>query len=89
MVALIIKGIMRAMWFSGGFHWVHVKGRPAPPSEAPVLTLAPHSSYFDAISVTRTMASIVMKSESKDIPVWRSKFTPQGFWKSDLALLLF
>ncbi|MCI4395399.1 hypothetical protein PGIGA_G00179920 [Pangasianodon gigas] len=70
LVDLIIKGIMRAMWFSGGFHWVRVKGRPALASEAPILTLAPHSSYFDAIPVTMTMASIVMKSESKDIPVW-------------------
>lgn len=64
---------MRAMWFSGGFHWIRVKGRPALPSEAPILTMAPHSSYFDAIPVTMTMASIVMKTESKDIPVWGSK----------------
>ncbi|XP_017564123.1 lysophosphatidylcholine acyltransferase 1 [Pygocentrus nattereri] len=70
LVDLALKAIMRAMWFSGGFHWVRVKGRPALPSEAPILTLAPHSSYFDAIPVTMTMASIVMKAESKDIPVW-------------------
>uniref|UniRef100_A0A672LTL0 EF-hand domain-containing protein n=1 Tax=Sinocyclocheilus grahami TaxID=75366 RepID=A0A672LTL0_SINGR len=70
LVDLVLKAIMRAMWFSGGFHWVRVKGRPALPSEAPILTMAPHSSYFDAIPVTMTMASIVMKAESKDIPVW-------------------
>uniref|UniRef100_A0A9J7XYZ7 Lysophosphatidylcholine acyltransferase 1 n=2 Tax=Cyprinus carpio TaxID=7962 RepID=A0A9J7XYZ7_CYPCA len=70
LVDLVLKVIMRAMWFSGGFHWVRVKGRPALPSEAPILTMAPHSSYFDAIPVTMTMASIVMKAESKDIPVW-------------------
>lgn len=74
LVDLALKAIMRAMWFSGGFHWVRVKGRPALPSEAPILTMAPHSSYFDAIPVTMTMASIVMKAESKDIPVWGSKF---------------
>ncbi|KAL2080080.1 hypothetical protein ACEWY4_023873 [Coilia grayii] len=73
-----LKAIMRAMWFSGGFHWVRVKGRPALPSEAPILTLAPHSSYFDAIPVTMTMASIVMKAESKDIPVWGSKWPLHG-----------
>ncbi|KAK3508336.1 hypothetical protein QTP70_022082 [Hemibagrus guttatus] len=67
---LIIKAIMRAMWFSGGFHWVRVKGKPALPSEAPILTMAPHSSYFDAIPVTMTMASVVMKAESKNIPIW-------------------
>ncbi|KAI4890535.1 hypothetical protein NFI96_019232, partial [Prochilodus magdalenae] len=70
LVDLALKAIMRTMWFSGGFHWVRVKGRPALPSEAPILTLAPHSSYFDAIPVTMTMASIVMKAESRDVPVW-------------------
>lgn len=67
---LALKLIMRVMWFAGGFHWVTVKGQRALPAEAPILTLAPHSSYFDAIPVTMTMASIVMKAESKDIPLW-------------------
>ncbi|XP_003966066.3 lysophosphatidylcholine acyltransferase 1 [Takifugu rubripes] len=70
LVDIILKLIMRVMWFAGGFHWVTVKGQRALPAEAPILTLAPHSSYFDAIPVTMTMASIVMKAESKDIPLW-------------------
>lgn len=70
LVDIILKIIMRVMWFAGGFHWISVKGRRALPADAPVLTLAPHSSYFDAIPVTMTMASIVMKAESKDIPLW-------------------
>uniref|UniRef100_A0A673CS41 Lysophosphatidylcholine acyltransferase 1 n=1 Tax=Sphaeramia orbicularis TaxID=375764 RepID=A0A673CS41_9TELE len=70
LVDIILKIIMRVMWFAGGFHWISVKGRRALPAEAPILTLAPHSSYFDAIPVTMTMASIVMKAESKDIPLW-------------------
>nr|XP_040021225.1 lysophosphatidylcholine acyltransferase 1 [Gasterosteus aculeatus aculeatus] len=70
LVDITLKIIMRVMWFAGGFHWVTVKGRRAMPAEAPILTLAPHSSYFDAIPVTMTMASIVMKAESKDIPLW-------------------
>ncbi|KAL4616946.1 lysophosphatidylcholine acyltransferase 1 [Arapaima gigas] len=69
-VDVILRAIMRAMWFAGGFHWMTVKGQQALPTEAPILTLGPHSSYFDAIPVTMTMASIVMKAESKDIPVW-------------------
>ncbi|RXM27644.1 Lysophosphatidylcholine acyltransferase 1 [Acipenser ruthenus] len=73
---VLLKVIMRAMWFAGGFHWMTVKGRQALPTEAPILTLAPHSSYFDAIPVTMTMASIVMKAESKDIPVWGRAFIP-------------
>uniref|UniRef100_A0A665US18 Lysophosphatidylcholine acyltransferase 1 n=1 Tax=Echeneis naucrates TaxID=173247 RepID=A0A665US18_ECHNA len=70
LVDIILKIIMRVMWFAGGFHWITVKGQRALPAEAPILTLAPHSSYFDAIPVTMTMASIVMKAESKDIPLW-------------------
>ncbi|XP_062321189.1 lysophosphatidylcholine acyltransferase 1 [Osmerus eperlanus] len=70
LVDVALKTIMRVMWFTGGFHWMSVKGRQALPAEAPILTLAPHSSYFDAIPVTMSMASIVMKAESKDIPLW-------------------
>ncbi|XP_061772173.1 lysophosphatidylcholine acyltransferase 1 [Nerophis ophidion] len=70
LVDISLKIIMRVMWFAGGFHWMTVKGRRALPAEAPIITLAPHSSYFDAIPVTMTMASIVMKAESKDIPLW-------------------
>ena len=70
---MLLKAIMRAMWFAGGFHRVAVKGRQAPPAEATILTLAPHSSYFDAIPVTMTMSSIVMKAESRDIPIWGSE----------------
>ncbi|XP_051722778.1 lysophosphatidylcholine acyltransferase 1 [Ctenopharyngodon idella] len=69
-VDVVLKTIMRVMWFAGGFHWIRIKGRRALPAEASILTLGPHSSYFDAIPVTMTMASIVMKAESKDIPVW-------------------
>ncbi|XP_038444809.1 lysophosphatidylcholine acyltransferase 1-like [Canis lupus familiaris] len=69
-VDILLKAIMRTMWFAGGFHWVVVKGQQASPPEAAILTLAPHSSYFDAIAVTLTMSSIVMKAESRDIPIW-------------------
>ncbi|XP_070412305.1 lysophosphatidylcholine acyltransferase 1 [Nothobranchius furzeri] len=67
---ICLRVIMRAMWFCGGFHWVKVKGERAPPSEVPILSVAPHSSYFDAIPVTMTMCSIVTKLESMSIPVW-------------------
>ncbi|XP_009994795.1 PREDICTED: lysophosphatidylcholine acyltransferase 1 [Chaetura pelagica] len=69
-VDILLKAIMRMMWLAGGFHWINVKGRRALPTEAAILTVAPHSSYFDAIPVTMTFASIVMKAECKDIPVW-------------------
>uniref|UniRef100_A0A3Q3XR49 Phospholipid/glycerol acyltransferase domain-containing protein n=1 Tax=Mola mola TaxID=94237 RepID=A0A3Q3XR49_MOLML len=69
-IDVCLRVIMRAMWFCGGFHWIKVKGEQVPPSEAPILTAAPHSTYFDAIPVTMTMCSIVAKLESSSIPVW-------------------
>uniref|UniRef100_UPI0037E7C93E lysophosphatidylcholine acyltransferase 1 n=1 Tax=Semicossyphus pulcher TaxID=241346 RepID=UPI0037E7C93E len=69
-IDVCLRVIMRAMWFCGGFHWIKVKGQQAAPSEAPILTVAPHSTYFDAIPVTMTMCSIVTKLESRSIPVW-------------------
>lgn len=69
---------MRAMWFCGGFHWIKVKGQRAAPTEVPILAVAPHSSYFDAIPVTLTMCSIVGKLESRSIPVWGSESFPLG-----------
>lgn len=72
-VDFLLKAIMRTMWFAGGFHRIAVKGQQALPTEAAILTLAPHSSYFDAIPVTMTMSSIVMKAESRDIPIWGSE----------------
>ncbi|XP_068189007.1 lysophosphatidylcholine acyltransferase 1-like isoform X2 [Antennarius striatus] len=70
LIDICLRGIMRAMWFCGGFHWIKVKGERAPPSEVPILTVAPHSAYFDAIPVTMTMCSIVTKLESMRVPVW-------------------
>uniref|UniRef100_A0A3Q2PS12 Lysophosphatidylcholine acyltransferase 1 n=1 Tax=Fundulus heteroclitus TaxID=8078 RepID=A0A3Q2PS12_FUNHE len=74
----------KAMWFCGGFHWIKVKGERAQPSEVPILTVAPHSSYFDAIPVTMTMCSIVTKLESRSIPIWGSNYIrPVFVFRSD------
>uniref|UniRef100_A0A8C5C286 Lysophosphatidylcholine acyltransferase 1 n=1 Tax=Gadus morhua TaxID=8049 RepID=A0A8C5C286_GADMO len=70
LVDVCLRVLMRSLWFCTGFHWVRVKGTPAPPSQVPILTMAPHSTYFDAIPVTMTMSSIVTKLESMSIPVW-------------------
>ncbi|XP_034017152.1 lysophosphatidylcholine acyltransferase 1 [Thalassophryne amazonica] len=70
LIDVCLRVIMRAMWFCGGFHWIKVKGERVSPSEASILTMAPHSSYFDAIPVTMTMCSMVAKLESKSIPLW-------------------
>lgn len=86
-VDVCLRVAMRAMWFCGGFHWVNVKGVQASSSEAPILTVAPHSAYFDAIPVTNTMCAIVTKLEGKSVPVWgtlMSYIRPVFVYRSDL-----
>ncbi|XP_033987065.1 lysophosphatidylcholine acyltransferase 1-like [Trematomus bernacchii] len=87
-VDVCLRAIMRALWFCVGFHWIKVKGERAKPSEVPILTMAPHSSYFDAIPVTMNMCSIVTKLESRSIPVWGtliSYIRPVFVFRSDQA----
>lgn len=66
---MIICTVMRALFVAGGFHWVTVKGKQATSKEAPVLAVAPHSSYSDALAVIYLGApSVVAKGETGQIP---------------------
>ncbi|KAK6632549.1 hypothetical protein RUM43_013317 [Polyplax serrata] len=62
--------IMRALFAAGGFHWVTVKGKQATPKEAPILAVAPHSSYFDVLTVVCLGGpSVVAKGETGSLPL--------------------
>lgn len=70
---------MRGMFFAGSFHRVKISGRQASPKEAPILTLAPHSSYFDSISVVLFgPPSVLAKAETGLLPFFGSKFNAIG-----------
>ncbi|KAJ8303266.1 hypothetical protein KUTeg_019662 [Tegillarca granosa] len=61
----------RSVFFMGGFYWIRVKGKRVSAKEAQVLTLAPHSSYFDAIAVAYLdLTTVVAKSESENVPIF-------------------
>ncbi|XP_017012964.1 lysophosphatidylcholine acyltransferase [Drosophila takahashii] len=61
---------MRMVYTFGSFHYVTMKGRAATPKEAPILVVAPHSSYVDSILVVASgPPSIVAKRETADIPL--------------------
>lgn len=65
--------VMRTLFVCGGFHWVTVKGKQASSKEAPILAVAPHSSYFDALSVVYLGApTIVAKGETGYLPFFGS-----------------
>ncbi|XP_028993638.1 lysophospholipid acyltransferase LPCAT4 isoform X1 [Betta splendens] len=66
----IICQLSRAVFFSLGFLWVRVKGRRAGLKEAPVLVVAPHSSFLDMLILCPTqLPTVVSRSENASLPV--------------------
>uniref|UniRef100_UPI0037E98709 lysophospholipid acyltransferase LPCAT4 n=1 Tax=Semicossyphus pulcher TaxID=241346 RepID=UPI0037E98709 len=66
----IVLYLSRAVFFTLGFPWVKVKGRRADLKEAPVLVVAPHSTYLDMLVLCPTqLATVVSRSENTSLPV--------------------
>ncbi|XP_072947252.1 lysophosphatidylcholine acyltransferase [Epargyreus clarus] len=67
-----ILSLMRLVVVAAGFHRVRVLGRhhvPASRREAPVVVIAPHSSFFDAIAIVCLGApSVVAKADTARLP---------------------
>jgi len=64
----------RGIFFFGGYQWIKVKGRRASAKEAPILAVAPHSSYVDALAVVHlNLTTIVAKKSAIEIPFFGSK----------------
>ena len=62
--------ILRFMYVCLGFI-VRIDGEQAKSSEAPILVVAPHSSFFDSLPVVLMGApSVVAKAETTSIPFW-------------------
>lgn len=71
---VLVCWVMRALFVCGGFHHLKVKGQKATTKDAPVLALAPHSSFFDALPVVYLGGpSIVAKAETGRIPFFGSR----------------
>jgi len=64
--------ILRFMFFCCGFN-VKIIGQQADAENAPILCVAPHSTFFDALAVAVMGApSVVAKAETSSIPFWGS-----------------
>ena len=64
----------RGLFFFGSYHWIKVKGQRASAEAAPILAVAPHSSYIDALVVVYlNLTSIVAKNSAIQIPFFGSK----------------
>ncbi|XP_068444497.1 lysophospholipid acyltransferase LPCAT4 [Clinocottus analis] len=62
--------LSRLAFFFLGFLWVEVKGRRADLKEAPVLVVAPHSSFMDMVVLMPTqLPTVVSRSENTSLPV--------------------
>ncbi|XP_065351916.1 lysophosphatidylcholine acyltransferase isoform X1 [Cloeon dipterum] len=83
----VISKLVRLLMVFGSFHTVKVKGRQATQREAPVLILAPHSSFFDALPVVLLGSpSIVAKAETANIPFFGKLINytqPVYVWRDD------
>ncbi|KAL0189865.1 hypothetical protein M9458_016964, partial [Cirrhinus mrigala] len=66
----IMVFLSRAVFVSVGFLWIKVKGRQAGLKEAPVLVVAPHSSFLDMLVLCTTgLPVVVSRSENCKLPV--------------------
>ena len=72
-----VRKLGRVHMFLMGFHWVEVRGRRVPPSEAHILVLAPHTSYADALSVfaCQGLVSGVSREENGKTPIVGSRWS--------------
>ncbi|XP_037030614.1 lysophosphatidylcholine acyltransferase isoform X1 [Bradysia coprophila] len=61
---------MRAMFVAGSFHNLKLIGKPASPKDAPIVVVAPHSSFFDSIvpiSVGAVPCCVLAKIETSSL----------------------
>uniref|UniRef100_A0A8D9BGW5 Lysophosphatidylcholine acyltransferase n=1 Tax=Cacopsylla melanoneura TaxID=428564 RepID=A0A8D9BGW5_9HEMI len=83
----VCRIILRAVFAVMGFHWVKVKGRQASCKEAPVISVAPHSSFSDALPVLCMGApSVVARGETATVPFIKQLINytqPVYVWRDD------
>lgn len=76
---VLIWSLSRAVFLAMGFPWIRVKGRRAGLQEAPVLVVAPHSSFLDMVVLMPTqLATVVSRSENLALPVIGGKGLGSG-----------
>ena len=72
---VVASRVILWMFHVGGFR-LKVVGRAAPSSEASIVALAPHSSFFDSIAMVFLGGpSVVAKGETAAIPFFGSTWT--------------
>ncbi len=68
-----LKWCGRAYFFCFGFHWINIKGKQVDSGEAPVLVVAPHSTFFDVLSAfVCGLPGAISRIENGRVPVFGS-----------------
>lgn len=74
-VRQITAKVISCMYIAGGFR-LRVIGKRSSRHAAPIITLAPHSSFVDSLPMTYMGGpSIVAKGETASIPFFGSRWT--------------
>uniref|UniRef100_A0A4W3JYC0 Lysophosphatidylcholine acyltransferase 2 n=1 Tax=Callorhinchus milii TaxID=7868 RepID=A0A4W3JYC0_CALMI len=72
-IQYVLTCLGRAFLFCIGFIQIKVKGKRAKTTDAPVLVVAPHTSFYDGIvNIVAGMPSIVSRSENVHVPFFGS-----------------
>lgn len=78
-IQILAARTIYGMYFFGSFYNVKITGKQATSKEAPILALAPHSSFFDSIAVVLFgPPSVLAKAETASLPFLGSELL--GTW---------
>lgn len=84
----VMAALGRTYFFCMGFRVV-VKGRQVSSSEAPILAVAPHSTFFDGIvCIVAGLPSTVSRVENLATPIFGSKTLSSRFSTGKLCFFL-
>lgn len=68
-IQILAARAIYGMYFFGSFYNVKITGKQATSKEAPILALAPHSTFFDSIAVVLFgPPSVLAKAETASLP---------------------
>ncbi|XP_064639975.1 lysophosphatidylcholine acyltransferase 2-like isoform X2 [Lineus longissimus] len=88
-VRIIVELLWRSMFFAGGFHWIRVIGERASAMKAPIIAIAPHSSFMDGMVPSGCMlwSAVVAKAEAANVPIFGKliKYTQPVFVRREDA----
>lgn len=67
----LVVNCCRLMFAGGGFYWAKFVGERVSSSKAPILVIAPHSTFFDALIIVKLgLTTVVAKSGAANVPLF-------------------